>query len=235
MKIAVVLAGGVGRRMGHVKLPKQFLEINGIAMIILTLQNIVDSRLFDAIYIVIHPDWKQYLDELLANYQIDIPRENRIFGGHERIDSVENALDVLKTKETKFDDIVLFADAVRPFVNKELLNRALSATMKHGACVAVVPAKDTMVIVENGAVLTIPNRSSLFHGQAPDSFKFGIIYDCIKSLRPEERVQITGTVQICQAKGVHVHTFLGDERNIKITSIVDLFLAKAIHREMSGQ
>lgn len=235
MKIAVVLAGGVGKRMGHVKLPKQFLEINGIAMIILTLQNIIDSRLFDAIYIVIHPDWKQYLDELLANYQIDIPRENMIDGGHERIDSVENALDVLRVKNTQPDDIVLFADAVRPFVSKELLSRALLATMEHGACVAIVPAKDTMVIVENGAILTIPYRSSLFHGQAPDAFRFGILYDCIKSLCPEEKLQITGTAQICHAKGIKVHTFLGDERNIKITSITDLLFAKAIHREMCGQ
>ena len=232
MKIAVILAGGVGRRMGHVKLPKQFLEINGVAMIILTLKHIIEARLFDAIYIVIHPEWKQYLKELLANCQMDICDDKIIDGGHERIDSIENALDVLRAKNAKPDDIVLFADAVRPFVTKELLDRALSATMKHGACVAIVPVKDTMLVVENGAVLEIPNRSSLFHGQAPDVFKFGIIYDCIKSLQPEERAHITGTAQICQAKGIHVHTFLGDERNIKITSITDLLLAKAIYREM---
>ncbi|WP_104722619.1 IspD/TarI family cytidylyltransferase [Helicobacter mesocricetorum] len=228
----VVLAGGIGKRMGDVKLPKQFLEINGIATIALTLKNIMDSQLFDSLYIVIHKKWKQYLEELLTNSQIVIPRENILYGGEERIDSIENALDILKQRETKDEDIVLFHDAVRPFITKELLDRALNTTLKYGACVAVSPVKDTMIIVEKGIALDMPNRSSLFHGQAPDSFKFGIIYDCIKGLKPEEKATITGTAQICQIKGVEVHTYLGDERNIKITSIMDLFLAKAIYREL---
>ncbi|AWI33748.1 IspD/TarI family cytidylyltransferase [Helicobacter apodemus] len=235
MKIAVVLAGGVGKRMGDVKLPKQFLEINGIATIILTLKNLLDSQLFDSSYIVIHKDWKQYLEELLTNSCVNIPKENIICGGKERIDSIENALDTLKIKNTKGDDIVLFHDAVRPFITKELLNRGLLTALKYDACVAITPVKDTMIIVEDEVALAMPNRSSLFHGQAPDIFKFSLIYDCIKSLKPEEKATITGTAQICQTKGVKVHTFLGDERNIKITSIMDLFLAKAIYREMYEQ
>ncbi|MBX7491428.1 IspD/TarI family cytidylyltransferase [Helicobacter turcicus] len=235
MKIAVVLAGGIGKRMGDVKLPKQFLEINGIATIVLTLKNLLDSRLFDSLYIVIHKDWRQYLYELLTNSLLQIPKENIICGGRERIDSIENALDILKAKGTNPDDIVLFHDAVRPFITKELLDRGLCAALKYGACVAITPVKDTMIIVENEVALAMPNRSSLFHGQAPDIFKFGLIYDCIKSLKPEEKLTITGTAQICQRQGVKVHTYLGDERNIKITSIMDLFLAKAIYREMYEQ
>lgn len=78
----------------------------------------------------------------------------------------------------------------------------------------------------------MPDRTKLFHGQAPDSFKFSIIYDALKSLTEDERKFITGTSQICASKNIPVHTFLGDERNIKITTIMDLFLANAIYKEM---
>lgn len=230
--IAVILAGGTGKRMGEVKLPKQFLEVCNIPIIILTLKNVIKSNLFNKILIVIHHDWFDYLKELLLNYSIDTSNIDIVAGGDERLDSIENSLDHLKSSNTKDNDIVVFLDAVRPFITQEILKNAVSETQKYSATVAVCPVKDTMIFSENGIATEMPDRSKLFHGQAPDSFKFKVIYDSLKSLTNEERKKITGTAQICQTKNIPIHTFLGDEKNIKITTIMDLFLAKAIFKEM---
>ena len=231
-KIITILAGGTGKRMGNVKLPKQFLEICGIPVIVLTVRNILASQLFDQLVIVIHPEWKGYLAELLVNYNIDISRIAFVKGGQERIESIENALDYLKESGAADDDIVVIHDAVRPFASKTLFANAIAETCKYGATVAIVPAKDTMIVSENGIATDMPDRTKLFHGQAPDSFKFKTIYDALKSLTLEEKVVITGTAQICQKKGIVIHTFLGEENNIKITTIEDMFLAKAIYEEL---
>ena len=231
-KIITILAGGTGKRMGNVKLPKQFLEICGIPVIVLTIRNILAYALFDQMTIVIHPEWKDYLAELLTNYSIDTTKIAFVDGGQERIESIENGLDYLKISGAEDDDIVVIHDAVRPFASKTLFANAIAETEKYGATVAIVPAKDTMIVSENGIATDMPDRTKLFHGQAPDSFKFKIIYDALMSLTPEEKKTITGTAQICQKKGIVIHTFLGEENNIKITTIEDMFLAKAIYEEL---
>ena len=231
-KIITILAGGTGKRMGNVKLPKQFLEICGVPVIVLTVRNILSYKLFDMVEIVIHPGWKKYLMELLANYNIDISKIAFVDGGQERIQSIENGLDYLKKSGAEDDDIVVIHDAVRPFASKALFANAVAETQKYGATVAIVPAKDTMIVSENGIAVDMPDRTKLFHGQAPDSFKFKILYDALKSLSAEEMATITGTAQICQKKGIVIHTFLGEENNIKITTIEDMFLAKAIYEEL---
>lgn len=231
MNIAVILSGGVGRRMGAVKLPKQFLEVCATPIIILTLKKVFDSELFDRVLIVSHSDWIDYLKELLVNHGFDLSKLMIVPGGKERLDSIENALDELKQNGVGDDDVVVIHDAVRPFVSKELLNRAVDETKKWGATVAVVPVKDTMIVSECGVAVDMPDRTMLYHGQSPDSFKFGLIYNAIKTLSDEERRTITGTAQICQTKGEKIHTYPGDERNIKITTLLDLFLATAILRE----
>ena len=231
---AVILSGGTGKRMGDIKLPKQFLEVCNVPIIILTLKNVLKSNLFNKILVVMHPDWFDYFKELCINYSIDTSKIDIISGGEERLGSIENALDYLKINAND-DDIVVFLDAVRPFVTNEILSKAVSETKKYGVTVAISPVKDTMIFSENGIATDMPDRSKLFHGQAPDSFKFKLIYDSIKSLSDEEKKRITGTAQICQTKNITIHTFLGDEKNIKITTVMDLFLAKAIFKEMYGE
>lgn len=229
--VAIILAGGKGKRMGKINLPKQFLEIGGNPIIILTLKNIINSNLFDKIYIAINPEWKEYLQELLFNHELNLDFIHIVDGGKERNDSIENALDSMKNS-VQNEDIIVIHDAVRPFITKKILLDAVNETKKYGATVAISPVKDTMIVSEKGIAISMPERSKLFHGQAPDSFNFSIIYNAIKSLTKEEKAQITGTSQICANKNIVVHTYLGDERNIKITTLMDLFLAKAIYEEM---
>ncbi|MBD5405759.1 2-C-methyl-D-erythritol 4-phosphate cytidylyltransferase [bacterium] len=229
--IAIILAGGIGSRMGNVNLPKQFLKIGDIPIIIMTLQNILKTKLFDKTIIAIHKDWVDFLKELLNRFKIDSSKINIVIGGKERLDSIENVLYKIKNNTNK-DDIVVICDAARPFITKDMLNNSIIKAQQYDVAIATIPAKDTMVISENNIVIDIPNRNNMFNVQTPESFKFGLLYDAMKTLTAQERQSITCSSQICEKKGIPIHSFSGDERNIKITTMIDLYLANIIYEEM---
>lgn len=229
--IAIILAGGIGSRMGNVNLPKQFLKIDDTPIIIMTLQNILRTELFDKTIIAIHKDWVDFLKELLNRFEINSSKINIVIGGKQRLDSIENVLDNIKD-DTNKDDIVVICDAVRPFITKDILNNSITKAQQYNVAIATIPAKDTMVISEDNIVIDIPNRNNLFNVQTPESFKFGLLYATMKTLTVQDRQSITCSSQICEKNGIPVYSFSGDERNIKITTMQDVYLANIIYKEM---
>lgn len=230
MKYAAILAGGTGKRMSSA-LPKQFLELQGEAIIIRTIRRILSSALFDKLVIAIHPEWKSYLEELIA--KAALPAENILIteGGKERLDSIRNTTGFITSTfgpAGEKDYIVIF-DAVRPFVSRQIMQDSLEALTRHEAVVAALPAVDTMLWIEEGTrVDSMPLRSKLYHGQAPDSFRLGTLCKALAALTPEEEQIITGTAQICMLKGIDIHTIPGDPKNIKVTTPFDIQLGEVL-------
>ena len=224
---AVILAGGIGQRMGE-SLPKQFIKLSGCPIIILTIRRILSVEEFDKIIIVIHPDWKQYLQNQIEEYQISTEKIIITSGGKERLDSIKNSLKQIMLISNSPDDIVVICDAVRPFVSKEILQNSIKMSRSHGACVCALPAVDTMLYVENNIITSVPLRKNIFHGQAPDSFQVSILNEALNSLTEGEKKIITGTAQICVLKHIPVYTIPGDIKNIKITSPDDIKIAENI-------
>lgn len=224
---AVILAGGIGQRMGE-SLPKQFIKLSGCPIIILTIRRILSVLEFDKIIIVIHPDWKQYLQNQIEEYQISTEKIIITSGGKERLDSIKNSLKQIMLISNSPDDIVVICDAVRPFVSKEILQNSIKMSRSHGACVCALPAIDTMLYVENNIITSVPLRKNIFHGQAPDSFQVSILNEALNSLTEGEKKIITGTAQICVLKHIPVYTIPGDIKNIKITSPDDIKIAENI-------
>lgn len=224
---AVILAGGIGQRMGE-SLPKQFIKLSGCPIIILTIRRILSVQEFDKIIIVIHPDWKQYLQNQIEEYQISTEKIIIISGGKERLDSIKNSLKQIMLISNSPDDIVVICDAVRPFVSKEILQNSIKMSRSHGACVCALPAIDTMLYVENNIITSVPLRKNIFHGQAPDSFQVSILNEALNSLTEDEKKIITGTAQICVLKHIPVYTIPGDIKNIKITTPDDIKIAENI-------
>ncbi len=224
---AVILAGGIGQRMGE-SLPKQFIKLSGCPIIILTIRRILSVLEFDKIIIVIHPDWKQYLQNQIEEYQISTEKIIIISGGKERLDSIKNSLKQIMLISNSPDDIVVICDAVRPFVSKEILQNSIKMSRSHGACVCALPAIDTMLYVENNIITSVPLRKNIFHGQAPDSFQVSILNEALNSLTEDEKKIITGTAQICVLKHIPVYTIPGDIKNIKITTPDDIKIAENI-------
>lgn len=230
MKYAAILAGGTGKRMSSA-LPKQFLELQREAIIIRTIRRILSSALFDKLVIAIHPEWKSYLEELIAKAALPAADILITEGGKERLDSIRNTTGFITSTfgpAGEKDYIVIF-DAVRPFVSHTIMQDSLEALTRHEAVVAALPAVDTMLWIEEGTrVDSMPQRSKLFHGQAPDSFRLVTLCQALAALTPEEEQIITGTAQICMLKGIDIHTIPGDPKNIKVTTPFDIQLGEVL-------
>lgn len=223
-----ILAGGVGTRMGA-GTPKQFLMLRDAPIIIHTLKRVVGFDLFDRVVVAVHPQWRDHFMLLLSKHGIEQDKLIVVDGGVERIDSIRNSLFAVRsTGESCDTDVVVVHDAVRPFVSKAIMEDSIISARKHGACVAVVPATDTILDVEEGVVASVPPRSRLFHGQAPDSAQILLLEKSIAAITASERKYITGTAQILLANGVQVWTIPGDVCNMKITTASDLTLAERL-------
>ena len=202
MIYGAMLAGGVGSRMKSAVIPKQFLEVDGKPIIIYTLQNMLKVDRFDYIYIATHKDYLAYM-------------------------KVTDA--ILKDEGVHEDDVIVIHDAVRPLVTEKILNDSIDAAGTYGACVCGLPAVDTMLYSEDGKVVTtIPERSKLFNGQAPDSFSLPRFLEMQANLTEEQREVITGTSQICTMNNQPIYIIEGDPLNFKLTTDGDLLIFKSI-------
>lgn len=223
-----ILAGGIGKRMGG-GLPKQFILLKGVPIIIRTLRSVLACDEFTAVAVAVHPEWESEFCRMLSQYGIDQSRIVITYGGHERHDSILNTLLVIKDRfAVSEEDVVVVHDAVRPFVSKKVLLDSIAVASKFGACVATLPAVDTMLVVKDGNVTAVPRRAELYHGQAPDSARLLLLERSILALSPVERKTITGTAQICILKGIPVRAIDGDSDNIKITTPHDMEVAERI-------
>lgn len=229
----VILAGGLGSRMGG-DVPKQFMSLGGVPIILRTIRRVLECAQFDKIIVAIHPSWRDVLSRMLNGDGIDKSRILVTSGGGERIDSILNSLKAIHEQTfVSEEDIAVIHDAVRPFVSVDVLEKSIKAACESGACVAVLPAVDTMLEVSDGMVVAVPSRARIFHGQAPDSARILLLERAINDLSAEERRVITGTAQILVAKGIPVRTISGDRYNMKITTPADIeiaesFLAKGV-------
>ena len=231
MIYGVVLAGGTGKRMKNGPMPKQFIELGGVPTIILTIKRMLLVERFDVLIIAIHQSWVEYMNDLITQY-IDDPRIRVIPGGVERLDSIANAVNEASLQGVQKDDVIVLHDAVRPFVPVKVLEDSIDGALAHDAVVAAVPAVDTMLWIEEGTIVSdMPDRSKLYHGQAPDSFRLSVLKHSLETLTDDDRKIITGTAQICMLKGIEIHTIPGDRNNIKLTTPEDLITAEGLLKE----
>lgn len=235
MNYAVILAGGIGTRVKNAERPKQFIEINGRPVIAYTINSVLKPRIFDKIYIAVHRDWMDFAGDLVAS-DFKAFKDNiyLVCGGQERMDSIRNVTAAIERDwGVERDDVIVVHDAARPFVTERVLRDSVSAAAEFGAVVATVGASDTMLISESGSVVDgIPQRSTIFHGQAPDSFQLRLFLDMLGNLSEEQRRSVTGTSQICTMNGRKLHMIRGDVLNFKITTDLDLFIAEQFARQI---
>ncbi len=228
MIYAAILAGGSGTRMKSAKVPKQYIEVDGNPIILYTIENVLKEKRFNYVYIAVHADYLSYMDELVKMRVSEPGRIRVIEGGKERMDTIRNVTNAITSDNgLNDDDIIVIHDAARPFVTEKILSDSIEAAAKYGACVCALPAADTMLYSETGdEVSSIPDRSKIFHGQAPDSFNLKHFLDMQDALSPEQRAAITGTSQICTMNSQSIHMIPGDTMNFKITTDGDLDLVR---------
>ncbi|HVT22013.1 MAG TPA: 2-C-methyl-D-erythritol 4-phosphate cytidylyltransferase [Mycobacteriales bacterium] len=220
--VGVVLAGGVGTRVG-LNVPKQLLKIAGKPVIEHTLAVFESTVEVDEVIVLMTPG---YLDEINA---IVASRGFRkvtavIEGGETRNDSTRNALAHLGDEECN----VLFHDAVRPLVSQRIIRECVNALRTYEAVDVGIPSADTIVVVDDAEIITeIPDRSRLRRGQTPQGFRLSTIRRAYELAWQDPDFTATDdcSVVLKYLPDVPIHMVEGSEHNMKVTAPVDLFIA----------
>ncbi len=226
----VVLAGGVGARMGNVEKPKQFMEVGGKPIIVLVLEKFIVHPGFDKVLVLSPKQWIRYTQDLIQKY---IPQNSRIEvleGGSTRNETIMNAIRYLDAQGALDDETVIVThDSVRPFVTHRIIEENIKAAQQFGACDTVVPASDTIVQSTSHQIISdIPDRSIMYQGQTPQSFKARKLKQVYESLSVQEKEILTDACKIFVMKGEEVRLVQGEVYNIKITYPYDLKVAESL-------
>lgn len=233
MNIAIIFAGGLGQRLnnGENSTPKQFLKINDKPIIIRTLELFQTHKDIDKIYISIHPDYYEYIQELVKYYYIT-KTAGIVNGGKTGQESIYNALK-LAQKENPQDSIVLIHDGVRPNITEEVITKNIECTKKNGNAITCTSCFETILISENGINPEhVPYRKDTYAAQAPQTFHLGEVIEAHEITR-KTNPNYTDIVDTCTLyKTLNKKTFMvkGNRGNIKITTIEDLYILRALIR-----
>lgn len=231
MVVAAVLAGGSGTRMGTA-VPKQYLEICGLPVIIRSINAFINNPGIDMCTVSVGADFVDYTKELIERF---IKTEKDIFvieGGKTRSDTLFGVLAFMKEKGILDGSIVLTHDAVRPFINDRIINENIEAAKKYGACNTCIPAVDTMLLSEDGRFISsVPDRNKLFHAQTPQSFDAKKLYGLIERLSADVFSGLTDGCSVFSYFGEDVFLVKGETYNIKITYPDDIKRAVSIIEE----
>lgn len=209
---AIILIGGQGERLKSDR-PKQFLMLGDKPIYRHALDTIERSGLFHEIILVCHPEWT------------DLIAEESIPGGKTRQESSYKGLLGFK----KRPDLVLIHDGVRPFVSEKILKENIDRAIQFGAVNTCIPTADTLVYAPKGILSSIPKRIDYLRGQTPQTFRMEWILNAHKKAVEEGIENATDDCQLVLRLGYPVHIVNGEERNIKITTELDLIIAEQIY------
>lgn len=226
----VVLAGGKGTRMGNVEKPKQFMEIGNKPIIIHTIEKFVMNPTFEVVLVLSPKQWIKHTEDLVKKYITKTERVVVIEGGSTRNETIMNSISYIDSIGSLNENtIIVTHDSVRPFVTHRILEENIKYAMEAGACDTVIPATDTIVESTNHTLISsIPDRSVMYQGQTPQSFKAVKLRDLYNGLTAEEKSILTDACKIMVIKGERVRLVEGEVSNIKITYPYDLRVAEAL-------
>ena len=240
MQVFVILpAAGLGTRMAAA-LPKQFLELNGMPILIHSLRAFASVPRVTAIYVAVRRTEVDRVKAQVAEYAVEFGFGDRIHvveGGDNRQESVAHALAAINGGAGGEDgDIVLVHDAVRPLIDAATIERTIDAVVEHGAAIVGLPAIDTVKQVErtaHGALITstIP-REFVVLAQTPQGFRCGLLRQAFDEAAADG---FTGTdeASVVERAGHPIFVVPGSQVNLKITQPGDLALAEFYLRQRS--
>ena len=226
MNIAIIIAGGVGSRVGQ-GIPKQFIHVYDKPILIYTLEAFEKHPLIDAIEVVCIEGWQEALSAYARQFKI---RKLKwiINGGSSGQESIRNGVYNLEGKCSK-DDVIIIHDGIRPLVDSEVLTDVILKCKKYGNAVSSLPYNEQIFIIENeeSTVKYIP-RETLRRVSTPQAYFYSKLNSCYHKAF-EQNIGIgpssyTNTMMV--DLGERLYFASGSDRNIKITTKDDLELFK---------
>ena len=215
---AIIVAAGSGKRFGG-PVPKPYLEIEGRPILAMAVEPFLSAGCIDEIVVVAAEDWIERSRSVFAD-EGWAGRIRITAGGAERFDSVYEGL--LACPDA---DLVFIHDGARPYVSTELIERGHAAALEYGTAVAALPARETVKrATPDGVVIDTPNRAELWSVQTPQIFRRASILAAYEAMRAAGGAPVTDDAQVMELYGADpVRLYIGDARNIKITTPEDLF------------
>ena len=218
---AVIVAAGTASRMSGID--KVMASLKDEPMIVHTVRAFQNCDAIKEIVIVTRADLLQEIADLCVDFT---KVKAVVIGGADRPESVRKGLDALSEKVR----LVAVQDGARPLITGAVIDRTVRAAHTYGAAAPGVPVKDTIKIVEGGIVKTTPDRSTLQAIQTPQVFDVDLLSGALEKAK-EDNAPITDDCSAVERMGMSVRIVEGDEKNIKITTPMDLEIAEKLLEE----
>ena len=219
---AVIVAAGTASRMGGID--KVMAQLDGEPMILRTVRTFQTCDAIKEIVVVTREDLILPIMRLCAGLD---KVQAVICGGESRQESVQLGLNALSSKVK----LVAVQDGARPLITHEVIDRTVRAAHSYGAAAPAIPVKDTVKVVVGGVVKETPDRATLKAVQTPQVFDFDLLRGALKKAK-EEGAAVTDDCSAVELMGMSVKIVEGDERNIKVTTPIDLKIAELFLEEM---
>ena len=215
---AVILAAGSASRMGGID--KVMAPIGGEPMVKRTVRNFQECDAVSEIVVVTREDLLARVTAMCGEFS---KVTAVVVGGKDRVESTNRGLNALSSKVK----LAAVHDGARPFAGWQLIDRVIRAANTYGAAAPAIAVKDTIKVVTGGVVSSTPDRSTLQAAQTPQVFDFDMLRGALKKAILEE-AKITDDCSAVENMGMSVKIVQGDERNIKITTPLDLKIAQLL-------
>lgn len=228
MNIAVIFAGGTGKRMNSGSTPKQFLEVHSVPILIHTIMKFEKCNMIDGIVVVSLVNYISYVKTLLEKYGIK-KVVNVVAGGQTGQESIYNGLKAASLIASGEKDIVLIHDGVRPLIDVDTIERNIACVKENGNAITVTKAIETIVTIDdNENVDKVVDRTKCELARAPQSFYLKDILNAHESAIKANKTDFIDSATMMIYYGAKIHTVLGPIENIKVTTMMDYYLLNAL-------
>lgn len=226
MNIALILSGGTGTRLGA-NIPKQYIKVDGRMVISYCIEQFVKHKEIDAIQIVANRQWHNTIQAYFEKFDCSQKGNHTKFRGfskpgENRQLSIYHGLQDILLYALESDKIIIH-DAARPLISAQIITDSLKALEGHDGVIPVLSIKDTVYRSEDGKEISaLIDRSKIYAGQAPETFRLGKYYEANVKLLPDKIWSVNGSTEPAVLAGLDIVMIPGDEKNFKITTKEDL-------------
>ena len=216
---AVIVAGGSGTRMESA-LPKQFLLLNGLPILMHTLGAFADCASSPQLILVLHASYHELWGQLCAQHNFTV-KHKLITGGQTRFHSVKNAIDHITEK----DVLIAVHDAVRPLIMSTIIDESFRCAEANGTAVAAVKSRDSVRQLTGSNISQSLNRDNIFLVQTPQTFQSEILKRAYELPFDDS---FTDDASVVERAGTPITLIKGDYSNVKITFPDDIAIAEVL-------
>lgn len=227
MNIAILTAGGIGART-HQDLPKQFITVDNKPIIIYTLEAFQQHPNIDEIYVACLEGWNTVLDAYAK--QFCITKLKRIVtGGATGQESIYNAMSAIHEDHGESDIVVLIHDGNRPMVSQDIITDSIVKQKIYGSSVTAIPTTEVVFVSKDGHESNVAlNREELWRTQTPHTYCFKELWDVHCRALIDGVTNTAASCSLMQKYGYTTYFSKGSEKNIKITTVEDIEVFKAL-------